>query len=84
MKLKKRTNGDLFTKKDLAQIVGDRLISPGPRERCRFVEPPVALVFRPPATSENSPISPTEVSVAQSVAHRVDCRIDITQPVACK
>jgi len=36
-----------------------------------------------PAALQNAPVGATEVSVAQSVAHRVHRTVDVAQPVTC-
>ena len=51
---------------------GSRFVNDGPH------------TFLGPATRQDAPVGLTEVGVAQGVEHRVDCTVDIAEPVTCK
>jgi len=41
----------------------------------------VCVCVSAPATGDDAPVGTTKVAVAERVADRVDCAVDVTQPV---
>jgi len=45
---------------------------------------PVCVCVSAPATGDDAPVGATKVTVAQSVADRVDRAVDVAEPVTCQ